>query len=1546
MNPATTSSASPPKRRRWPLVVGGTLALLVVLVIVAPLIAAPIVRGLIEEQGSANIHGTVALADLSLSLGGSASARGLEVVDDRGERVATIGLIDVQAEVLPALSGRYRADVIVEDLELHVRRDADGTLNLARLAKPAAAGDAASPGSRAGAGGASTIPDVTASLKLQRGTVVVHGTAGRTELRDLTLQAYVVALDQPAPFDLSARVVGPSGEGGTLRVSGSATAAGNGRLDGSGLSAVVEYALDSLLLEALAPAVSAFAPIDALGGGLQASGSWAWNGGLALTGQTEWALSNVRIVAAALGEEAVAIPSMRLSARAELDAQGDGRQGVQLDAGSLLTLRYEGTVRGATGPAPALAGNVQASGQLGELLALAGEHLSLKAGVQPSGAFTAGAEFDLQFSETGLPGGRLSANMGLAELAARDAEGRPIDLGELTSVDVAVAATADPSAGRMELTSLQLTAGPVVARAKGRISGWIPDGDPARLEVSDGELFASADLDRLQTLLAPLLASGVPALGGRVEIESTLGMREGRLAALSNVRVERLLARGVPAGDGLADLGPLDLTLLQEADFDPAPGGEARLHRLQLRSAALDVDASGAVKDPLDAARRAGRITQSVRVRPALAAQQFGAFLAGFVPAGEALTIDQTLDIDGAQLSVAARVTAPRLAVHGGALGEEGARVADLDVELAAAAGMETLAVDVRSLRAAFSALSAMGSELPAVAATLQARWDPAAGLLEVPSLRLDSPLLAGGGSVRVGGLPDAPAASADLVFEGQTEPLRAFVAGFVPALAPARGAGGWRVALSAANEGQRTRVQPEFRTTGLSLTGLVVDGRELPLRDADLALTGDIDFDASGGGRALIEALRFVGPGVELDVKGSAAGLLALTPGALLPPELESELQVQLQAQPGLLAERLSAFLGGLGLQGEALAAGVDLATRDGRAQVKAQLSGPRLRIDLPPDEASGKGPATIEQRDLALNVDAEADLRAGSDLLTIRAAEFRSATAQASVVGEVRSFLQPAALSSDLTLRVDATLQRLLADLGAVLPLAGWQGSGALALEGAVRGTAGRVGVRARASIADLDLQLPASTPGGAPVAIADRDVALDIDADVTLPAVDLDLREATVRSSFLRGTLSGQARALARAGAGPDAAGAVATLAPLKGELYYVPDKLGALLAPFVPVKLSGAEERPLSFRFDGPLSSFDPVALLGGLQGEATVGLGRLELAGFTAGGALSTRLAEGRADVDGTLQLLGGAVTVQARLDARPAGAGPVSRLQVTAKDVGADGSLGPLLAMVHPLLAGAKDADVGSYGARLSTTLDFSWAGALPLDGALPTDFKALTGTGLVDLSQLKLSASPLLGQMLSQLDQGSTKEFALQPLEFAVKDGRVGYTKPWVWSISKVPTSFTGSVGLDGSLDLTWNVPVTDKLREKHKFLAKLGAESLAIPIRGSAAAPDLQWGATLENLAKQALEKELKDKVDEKLGGVLGGLGGLGGAKDDAPPPPGGANVTPEALLAQADALWAQGNKADAMPLYQRLKDDFKLTMVFILNKKKIEKRAKGED
>jgi hypothetical protein len=147
----------------------------------------------------------------------------------------------------------------------------------------------------------------------------------------------------------------------------------------------VDYTLDTLRLEALAPAATLFADVPPASGRVGGSGHWEWQGGLRLSGRTELTLQSVRVEGASAGGQPLVVPDTTLTAEAQLDDAGGGRQTLALVSGTLLDLRWDGTVAGLLGERPSLEGALALGGELGGLFDLAREPLALQPGVGLSG---------------------------------------------------------------------------------------------------------------------------------------------------------------------------------------------------------------------------------------------------------------------------------------------------------------------------------------------------------------------------------------------------------------------------------------------------------------------------------------------------------------------------------------------------------------------------------------------------------------------------------------------------------------------------------------------------------------------------------------------------------------------------------------------------------------------------------------------------------------------------------------------------------------------------------------------------------------------------------------------------------------------------------------------------------------------------------------------------------------------------------------------------------------------------------------------------------
>ena len=453
--------------------------------------------------------------------------------------------------------------------------------------------------------------------------------------------------------------------------------------------------------------------------------------------------------------------------------------------------------------------------------------------------------------------------------------------------------------------------------------------------------------------------------------------------------------------------------------------------------------------------------------------------------------------------------------------------------------------------------------------------------------------------------------------------------------------------------------------------------------------------------------------------------------------------------------------------------------------------------------------------------------------------------------------------------------------------------------------------------------------------------------------------------VTAPFLDGDLRGRVENLA--GWDPEGSEPLVVRA-VAADLTYTPDALREALAPFLELDLRGAEPERLVFELQGDLRGFEPAALARALRGKLSAGVGSLTVADFTTTGALEAILESGRLTLDSDLGLNGGAFDLKADVDL----AGFLSEsgaygttFEIGLGDVALAREFAPLLAPLHPVLAASEQLAEGTLAGTLDAALTLDVAAPLSLRRLLaePDSFplSALNASGTLGLEAMVQDA-PLVAELARALDVDLSRGARLSPFSFAIEQGRVGYEKPWTWTIDGLETSFTGSVGLDRTLDLIWNVPISDRLAERSSLLERLRGKALAIPLTGSVLDPTIGVQEALTALAGDALRGSLEEELLERLeeldvldgtgledwsgedgiDGILKDLEGQLGGGSDAPGTDPAASNDPAVLLREADRLWKAGDKAAAQPIYERIEKQFKLSPPYLLNKSRVKKRA----
>jgi hypothetical protein len=382
-------------------------------------------------------------------------------------------------------------------------------------------------------------------------------------------------------------------------------------------------------------------------------------------------------------------------------------------------------------------------------------------------------------------------------------------------------------------------------------------------------------------------------------------------------------------------------------------------------------------------------------------------------------------------------------------------------------------------------------------------------------------------------------------------------------------------------------------------------------------------------------------------------------------------------------------------------------------------------------------------------------------------------------------------------------------------------------------------------RATMADLDIERPGLPP------LKEKEVVMLAVADLDFPEKRADIRSFSLTSSLLTLTASGSLsdwtnRMLL------DAAG---TLTPDW-------ERIAPLVATVIgqPVELKGRRERPFSLRV--PLGEKDPKALLRDSRADLGMGMESASLMGVQVQPLdVAVKAGSGLASVDVTGGLLGGALDLPLRMDAT----GEEARLRipddspllqsVTINDALADG----VLARFSPVFARAINTSgvVGLTSRRLSS----------PLDPLLLTE---ATVDMELALNGVAFRSAGFLGELLSLAGMGETTLMQLpdQTVTVGLEGGRIRQG-PMAIQFGGYTMTLSGLMGLDGTLDMTAELPVTPGMVRDKSIYELIKGEKLRVPIKGTVAKPAIGKNILTDNLDK--LVRSAGKKLLEKEGGKL---------------------------------------------------------------------------
>ena len=194
-----------------------------------------------------------------------------------------------------------------------------------------------------------------------------------------------------------------------------------------------------------------------------------------------------------------------------------------------------------------------------------------------------------------------------------------------------------------------------------------------------------------------------------------------------------------------------------------------------------------------------------------------------------------------------------------------------------------------------------------------------------------------------------------------------------------------------------------------------------------------------------------------------------------------------------------------------------------------------------------------------------------------------------------------------------------------------------------------------------------------------------------------------------------------------------------------------------------------------------------------------------------------------------------------------------------------------MLSRINPIFLGMS---------RVEGTVFLTTEGILlPLGELFKTQ---ASGVGRLDLGKMKVQPDGLLAELLKLGGLPEAEQYAVEVggLDFAIKDGRIGYQDFTLTFSKEFNLKFYGSVGLDETLDLVVSLPVGAGLLERlgvrgpvSEYARKLTGSRVDIPIVGTRLKPKLDFSRVD---AEALISGVIQEEAGQKLGDLLRGLQG----------------------------------------------------------------------
>jgi len=302
--------------------------------------------------------------------------------------------------------------------------------------------------------------------------------------------------------------------------------------------------------------------------------------------------------------------------------------------------------------------------------------------------------------------------------------------------------------------------------------------------------------------------------------------------------------------------------------------------------------------------------------------------------------------------------------------------------------------------------------------------------------------------------------------------------------------------------------------------------------------------------------------------------------------------------------------------------------------------------------------------------------------------------------------------------------------------------------------------------------------------------------------------------------------------------------------QAELEYDWTAVSAAVAPYLPegLTLQGKRKDAINFLSEYPIGQTDQ--LMANLTAKAKVGF---EKAGYMG-------LDFGTTDVD--IQIDGGLLKIapftttvnegqfnfaaEGDFKHKPALFTTGKPMQLV-KDIKInDQTSKQLLKYVSPIFANAVNVSgIANFNCEQL---------AIPISAQAKKDAVVI---GTISISELRLQASDLLGQILATAGTGATGTvLTLHPTKFVLKDGFLRYDDMQI-DVGDNPINFKGVIGLDKSLNMTVTLPYTSEGRTVR--VGETAGKRITLPLKGTVDAPKLDTGKLIEGQLKEQIEDQV---------------------------------------------------------------------------------------